>query len=259
MMEMKEDSIRLGDPIEALLALYRQPHMDKMKAPGFGRPDAGTLPVTALFKRKTMDRLLRQHTASYGESADCKAAASIWSKHFFSLVSSPTLVANLLLGQGFPLQPDQLRVELGERSQVKRLWLRDGGQPLASQALHERFAPLFEGLCAPLVDVLAELSGLSPKVYWSNLGHYVEILGQSCSRHSAFLNAGEPLLRFLDTPMLPDGRRNPLYQPVRYLELGGDTPNRVRRLCCIKYRLPDEPLCGACPLKPENCQAKRHR
>jgi len=56
MMEMEEDSIRLGDPIEALLALYRQPPMDKMKAPGFGRPDAATLPVAALFKRKTMDR-----------------------------------------------------------------------------------------------------------------------------------------------------------------------------------------------------------
>ena len=32
MMEMEEDSIRLGDPIEALLALYRQPPMDKSDA-----------------------------------------------------------------------------------------------------------------------------------------------------------------------------------------------------------------------------------
>ncbi|WP_422822259.1 (2Fe-2S)-binding protein [Vreelandella alkaliphila] len=33
----------------------------------------------------------------------------------------------------------------------------------------------------------------------------------------------------------------------------------MRRLCCIKYRLPGEPLCGGCPLKPENKPAKRQR
>ncbi|OUE41105.1 siderophore-iron reductase FhuF, partial [Billgrantia desiderata SP1] len=109
------------------------------------------------------------------------------------------------------------------------------------------------------IETLAERSELSPKVFWSNLGHYVEYVGQLCSRHPFFTAAGQPLLRYLDTKTFPDGRRNPLFQPVRYLELGGDIPTRVRRLCCVKYRLPGEPLCGGCPLKPEHRLNKRLR
>lgn len=259
MTEMAVYPVCLDDPAEALLALYRQPPLDNMKAPGFGRSDVATLPVAELVDRKVLDGSLRQFTASFGVGADRKAAVSIWSKHLFSLVSTPTLIANLLLERALPVLPEQLHVELGERGEVARLWLCHGGQPLASQAPPERFAMLFDGLCAPLIDALAALSGLSPKVFWSNLGHYVEYVGQTCSRHPRFSDAGEPLLRFLDMRTLPDGRRNPLYQPVRYLDLGGEAPTRVRRLCCVKYRLPDEPLCGGCPLEPENRPAKCRR
>lgn len=259
MTEVETSPARLGDSAEALLALYRQPPLDTLKSPGFGRPDAMTLPGAALLDRDTLHGLLRQFTASFGEGADRKAATSIWSKYFFSLVAIPTLVANLLLGRALPVRPEQLHAELGEQGEVVRLWLRDGGQPLASPAPHERFTTLFDDLCAPLIDALAELSGLSVKVFWSNLGHYVEYVGQTCSQHPGFSDAGEPLLHFLDLRTLPEGRRNPLYQTVRYLDLGGETPARVRRLCCVKYRLPDEPLCGGCPLKPENRPAKRRR
>lgn len=246
----------LDDPAEALLALYRQPPLDNLMAPGFGSPDVATLPVSALLDHAVLDGLLARYMASFGAGADRKAAASIWSKFLFSLVSTPTLIANLLLERALPVLPEQLRVELGERGEVARPWLCHGGEPLTSLAPQERFALLFDGLCAPLIEALAALSGLSPKVFWSNLGHYVEYVGQTCSRHPRLSAAGEPLLRFLDLRFLPDGRRNPLYQPVRYLDLGGEAPTRVRRLCCVKYRLPDEPLCGGCPLEPENRPAK---
>lgn len=248
-----------NDPAEALLALYRQPPLESLKTPCFGVPDVPTITVSDLLEPEVLEELVSRYTASFGDGADRMAAASIWSKHFFSLVSIPTLVANLLLSRVLPVSPEQLRIELGDRGQAVRLWLPHGGKPLGLRLSLARFDPLLDDLCAPLIEVLSAQSGLSPKVFWSNLGHYVEYVGQMCSRHPFFTAAGEPLLRFLDTKTLPDGRRNPLYQPVRYLELGGEAPARVRRLCCVKYRLPDEPLCGGCPLKAENRPNKRLR
>ncbi|SBR46991.1 siderophore-iron reductase FhuF [Halomonas sp. HL-93] len=247
------------DPAEALLTLYRQPPLDKMKAPVFGQPDEPTLAASALLDRNFLSEQLTRYGHSFGDDADYLAVASVWSKYYFSSVSIPTLVANLLLGYDLPLGGDELRLALGDKGQTVRIWLPHGGVPLASKALQARFSTLFDDHCAPLIEALSEVSGLSPKVFWSNLGHYVEFVGKTCSQHPDFIGACGPLLDYLDTRTLPGGRRNPLYQPVRYLELGGESPARVRRLCCIKYRLPGEPLCGGCPLKPENKPAKRRR
>ena len=53
----------------------------------------------------------------------------------------------------------------------------------------------------------------------------------------------------LQSAKRPDGTRNPLYQPVRYIELeGAAMPWRQRRVCCIRYLLPELELCENCPL-----------
>lgn len=247
------------EPAEALLALYRQPPLDTLKAPAFGPPDEPTLAASALLDRDVLSEQLVRYGRRHGDDADLLAVASIWSKFHFSSVSIPTLVANLLLGYDLPVGGDELRLSFGEHGHTTRIWLPHGGVPLASKALQARFSSLFDDHCAPLIEALSEVSGLSAKVFWSNLGHYVEFVGKTCSQHPAYAGAGDPLLDYLATRTLPDGRRNPLYQPVRYLELGGEMPTRVRRLCCIKYRLPGEALCGGCPLKPENQSAKQRR
>ncbi|MCE8020039.1 siderophore-iron reductase FhuF [Halomonas sp. MCCC 1A11036] len=259
MTEMAEVAARLEDPAEALLALYRQPPLDKLKAPRFGVPDVPTIVASALLDHEELEAVLGRFMATFGEGADRKAAVSIWSKFHFSSVSIPTLVANLLLKQALPVGLSQMRLELAKDGRPAHIWLPEGAEPLLSQDPLVRFDYLFDDHCAPVVEALAAISGLSPKVFWSNLGHYVEFVGKTCSQHPLFEGAGEPLLRYLEARTLPDGRRNPLYLPVRYLELGGEAPTRVRRLCCVKYRLPDEPLCGGCPLKPENRPAKPSR
>ncbi|TFH86182.1 siderophore-iron reductase FhuF [Billgrantia azerbaijanica] len=259
MSELAALSPRLHDPVEALLALYRQPPLEALKAPAFGTPEVPALTGSALLDRAALDELLSRFAATFGEGADRKAAISIWSKYHLATVAIPTLVANLLLGVELPVALHEVAVEVGAKGETARLWLRDGGQPLPSLAPQARFTALFDEHCAPLIETMAALSGLSSKVFWSNLGHYVEYAGHTCSRHPEFAGAGEPLLRFLDLRTLPDGRRNPLFQPVRYLDVGSEAPARVRRLCCIKYRLPDEPLCGGCPLKPENRPVKHQR
>ncbi|SDO23588.1 siderophore-iron reductase FhuF [Vreelandella arcis] len=246
------------EPAEALLALYRQPPLDKLKAPAFGQPDEPTLAASALLDRDFLSEQLACYGRSHGDDADYLAAASVWSKYHFSNVAIPSLVANLLLGYALPIGINELRLALGDKGQTTRIWLPHGGVKLNAEP-PARFSTLFDDHCAPLIEALVAVSGLSAKVFWNNLGQYVEFVGKACSQHPEFAGAGEPLLDYLATKTLPDGRRNPLYQPVRYLELGGDKPTRVRRLCCIRYRLPGEPLCGGCPLKPENRPAKRRR
>lgn len=259
MTDMPLASLRRDDPAEAVLALYRQPPLDALEPPAFGAPEEPTLPMSALLERETLTALLDRFTAGFGEDADRRAVASLWSKFHLSAVSIPALVANLLLDLELPVAPDEMRLNVDDRGQTSRLWLPHGGWPLSSLAPEERFRRLFDAHCGPLIETLAGISGLSPKVFWSNLGHYVEYAGQTCNRHPDIAGAGEPLLRLLEIRTLADGRRNPLFRPVRYLDLGGEAPARVRRLCCIKYRLPEEALCGGCPLKPENLPAKRGR
>lgn len=258
-MREAASALSVVNPADALLALYRQPPLNNLKAPCFGRPDVPTLGASELLDREVLNAQLARYRRYHGDDADFLAVASLWSKFHFGSVSIPTLVANLLLGYDLPVGGDELRLALDDHGPTTRVWLPHGGEPLASNALQARFSRLFDDHCAPLIDALAEVSGLSAKVFWSNLGHYVEFVGRTCSQHPAFIGAGEPLLDYLATQTLANGRRNTLYQPVRYLELGGETPARVRRLCCIKYRLPGEPLCGGCPLKPENRPAKRQR
>ncbi|HDZ38600.1 MAG TPA: hypothetical protein ENH62_09990 [Marinobacter sp.] len=46
-----------------------------------------------------------------------------------------------------------------------------------------------------------------------------------------------------------DGRRNPLFQPVNYLiATTGEGHDRRRRLCCIRYLIPELDYCSNCPL-----------
>ena len=89
-------------------------------------------------------------------------------------------MANLLLGYDLLVGDDELQLAFGDHGQTTRLWLPHGGVPLASTARQTRFRSLFDDHCAPLIDALAAISGLSAKVFWSNLGHYVNtVLGHS--------------------------------------------------------------------------------
>jgi len=152
----------------------------------------------------------------------------------------------------------QLELERTEHTVV----LDDQGQPLAFKLLDDgerfaespgpfgRFEHLIEGNLAPFIEALGRYAGVAPKVLWSNAGNYFEaVFGQLANRASqAQLADGQALV---DARHLADGRRNPLYQPVRYVELanadGRSRTWRQRRLCCIRYLLDGVALCPNCP------------
>lgn len=215
--------------------------------PEVATPPADALPAVALLDPGCLDRVLTGFAAQYG-AGDRRAVASLWSKWHFSALLAPGLAANLLLERDLPLGLPDLHLGLAPDGHTARLWLAHEGRPLASLDAAERFATLIEHL-APLIAALADFSGAAPRVFWSNAGNYFEYFARALAEHPMALpGTSDEALDLLERRHTPDGARNPLYRPVRYLEAGQDTPCRMRRLCCLRYLLPELELCGNCPL-----------
>lgn len=210
-------------------------------------PDA--VPARRLLDPTYLASLLERFGARYGHG-DRRAVASLWSKWHFSALAAHGLAANLLLERDLPLGLDELHLQQSPEGQTTGLVLRHAGRPLAALDPHSRFATLLDGHLTPLVEALAAASGASPKVFWSNAGNYVEHFAGALGDHPmAAADVGEPAQALMASRHLPDGRRNPLYRPVRYVEPSApDAPARIRRLCCLRYLIDELGVCANCPL-----------
>ncbi|QJQ98266.1 siderophore-iron reductase FhuF [Halomonas sp. PGE1] len=206
------------------------------------------MPARDLLDPACLDALLTRFGARYGHG-DRRAVASLWSKWHFSALAAHCLAANLLLERDLPLGLDELHLEQSPEGQTTGLALRHAGRPLADLDPCRRFATLLDGHLGPLIEALAAATGASPKVFWSNAGNYFEHFAVALADHPmAAPDVAEPARVLLASRTLPDGRRNPLYRPVHYIEGEAETPRRVRRLCCIRYLIEELGVCGNCPL-----------
>ncbi len=207
------------------------------------------VPLRALLPAEYLDNILGRLGTAYPNS-DPRGLVSIWSKYYFIKLIPPVVAASLILNQRLPLHLDQVQLILSDDGLPAAFKLPDAGQrwrPTPADAF-ERFDELLDHHLRPFIETLARHMRLSPKVLWSNAGNYFEwVLGVLANAiPHADVSHGHQLL---NAPLLPDGRRNPLYQPVRYLKVEGqDEPKRQRRVCCIRYRVKGLDYCGNCPL-----------
>ncbi|MDE1571166.1 siderophore-iron reductase FhuF [Aquabacter sediminis] len=170
-----------------------------------------------------------------------RAVASLWMKHHVSAVLTPVLAANLLLGRQMPVALEEIQVLPGPDGIAKALILRHPGTPISRDDPHARFAPLLEGHVAPLVKALAKASGIAPKVLWSNVGNWFDgLVGEAEAMGAEGVGEARALLAL---ERAPDGTRNPLFAAVRHTREG-----RKRRVCCLRYLIPELDLCDTCPL-----------
>ncbi|MGL4290342.1 MAG: siderophore-iron reductase FhuF, partial [Phreatobacter sp.] len=111
-----------------------------------------------------------------------------------------------------------------------------------------RFAALIDDHLAPIIVALARETGITPRVLWSNAGNYFEHAVAMGERSAAAtcpgLIHGKELLA---SRKRSDGRPNPLFAPIYYLDEQGRTGRR-RRICCIRYLIPGQGYCGVCPI-----------
>lgn len=206
------------------------------------------MPARQLIDPTSLGALLTRFGARYGHG-DRRAVASLWSKWHFSALAAHCLAANLLLERDLPLGLDELHLEQSPEGQTTGLALRHSGRPLADLDPCRRFATLLDGHLEPLIEALAAATGASPKVFWSNAGNYFEHFAGALADHPmAAPDVAEPAMALVESRTLPDGRRNPLYRPVRYVERDDGSLRRVRRLCCIRYLIEELGVCGNCPL-----------
>ncbi|MCJ2036120.1 siderophore-iron reductase FhuF [Methylobacterium sp. J-068] len=200
---------------------------------------------TALLEPATLSAHLARFARTYPDVApDPRAVASIWSKHHFAALVVPTLAASLILGRTLPVALDAIAVVSDAEGRTLALKLRDAGAPAPGP---ERFAPLIEGHIRPLAAALAAVSGLAPRVIWGNAGNVLDAILNKAELAAACDPSGLAAARDLIRHRCgPDGRPNPLFDAVRYV--GPEAATRQRKVCCLRYLIPAQTLCAACPL-----------
>jgi ferric iron reductase protein FhuF len=168
---------------------------------------------------------------------------SLWSQWYFGLYLTPLVLSALALGRGLPADPAELGVVLEGDGTPAAFLVADAGKAGVDPAL--LFETLACGHVEPLAAALAAAGGFSRRVAWSNAGNVFEwAVGEAERRHGVPPdNAGRAVV---GTRVFAGGRRNVLFDPVRVVDVDG-APLRRRRVCCLRYQVPDFGWCENCP------------
>lgn len=201
--------------------------------------------------RDVLASFARSYAAQLGAGAftatEMTAVATQWSKWHFSILVPPVLLANIALDWQLPTDLARTGIVLSPEHRTVALRLPDEGQRRHFADADERFTPLIEGHLVPLIEALSQASGLPAKVLWSNAGNVAESVAGECAAQLGADHRGVLQARALFAmKSLRDGRRNPLFEPVRHF--ANRSPPRRRRICCLRYRIAALPLCKTCPL-----------
>lgn len=230
-------------------------------------PPSDALPVTELVHSpEALARTLRLHAQHLGvTSHDMRPAASAWSLQYAGALLPPMVAAASVLQHVFPAAVGEMWVRFDGHGIPRAFHIRTLGRPMPGSATAQRYSALLWQHLEPLTAALCRLSGVAPKILWSNTARTLEpILAQAIA-----LTGGSPTLaldahQLLHTPTWPadaqgPARTNALLGAQR--EVSRRTPNgasqtvRLHRQCCLNYLLPGENYCGFCPLAPEHRKA----
>jgi ferric iron reductase protein FhuF len=209
-------------------------------------PAAGAMPTRLLLEREGPAALL-EAARRHRPGAEERALASLWSRWYFAMLIPPVLACGLLAGRSLPLSPAQTGVVLGADGMPRAIALPHAGEVTPEPDPLLRFTPLIRGHVAVVVESLSAHVRLAPRILWNNAAVYADwalrrMAGEPGMSGAAAMRA----LALLETPALPDGGANPFHAPVRHVQ-GPAGPLRLRRQCCLLYRLPGEDCCRTCP------------
>lgn len=205
-------------------------------APGRDLTDTGRL-----------SQLLSRFAEQRYPGGDRRAVASLWAKQHFATLLPPFLALALIAEREIDLDLDAIGCTFSADGVTTRIHLSDAGRPAAPADASSRFLPLIDGHLEPLIRSLALASGTSRKVLWSNAGNMFDFIVRRIEQSLGPRPPVGDALALMASRRLPDDRSNPLFDPVRYRDRTG-SGERTRRVCCIRYLIPDLGYCSACPL-----------
>ena len=203
-------------------------YRDILVLPDDPRP---AIPVRELITTDGLAWLL-EHYRRFQPGDDRRALVSQWSRTYFVKLIVPTVAANMVLGHELPVALDKLEVILGDDGLPEAFRLPHEGQPFVSkpEGPFERFKELLDGNFEPLIEGWNQQVKLSRKVLWNNAANYVEWLVHAMAGlglPAEMLADGKQLI---ESERRPDGGKNPMFSPVRYVERSsGPSPLRQRR------------------------------
>jgi ferric iron reductase protein FhuF len=208
------------------------------------RPPA--CPGSDLADPERLAMLLARFGARRYPGGDRRAVASLWAKQHFATLLPPFLAITLLAEQDIDVGLAAIGCSFSEEGVTQSIHLADAGRPARPNDAFERFQPLMDRHLTPMIAALAAASGVSRKVLWSNAGNMFDFIVRRIERVVGARPPVADALALMAAKRLPDGRPNPLYDPVRYSS--GEVAARMRRVCCIRYLIPELGYCSTCPL-----------
>lgn len=218
---------------------------------------ATPIPARQLFSAEGLEAVLERYAGDFRtlgrrplerQPPDRRAVMSQWSKYFLSQAIYVPVAANLLLDRQLPLALDELGLLLDDQSLVTTLVVADEGEWVNGADGESRLRPLMDATLAPAITRMAAHTGIAPRALWSNVGHYYAYLIDRLRELPSPPPAVAEGARLMTLRHFADGTRNPLYRPIRQvIDATGET-RCVRRVCCVRYRLPELGYCGNCPL-----------
>lgn len=218
-----------------------------------GREDPHALSLSEVLNEDSIAAIVESFCVTHGNTPRI-AVLSIWSKWYFTTIVPPLISANVCVDVLPPCRASVIKLVLNESYMIERGIISDGLPTVVAPGTASRLAPLVEELIAPFIERFHRCTGVPHSVLWSNAGNLVE----GVVRHLEKIDAPDDAVRecdaYLNLPRLADGRRNRLYRPVVYTERSGERARR-RRVCCLRYTLPDGKLCCACP-RHENASTR---
>lgn len=215
---------------------------------GIGEPPASArlVPATALMTPAHLAQVCGHFDKAHGVTP-ARAVASIWSKWHFAIVMPAWFIGRVLMGRRLPIALDALRFEINDEGRTLCVWLPEPGE-------HDRQATtpdtswnaLVEQHLRPTVELLAERTGVTRRVLWNNAGNLFEAFVRRLDETYPGQAGLAPARELLEAEHGADGRPNPMFKPVLYPQRA-DGPHRVRRICCMRYLVPDRVFCSTCP------------
>lgn len=185
--------------------------------------------------------MIRRFDGRYG-TTDPRAVVSIWSAWYFTTVLPGIVGLSLFGDMTLDLSLDALRFVVSEDQRVAAV--RVASAPIPSPRGPDRFRSMIEDHLGPFVELVAERGHVSRRVVWSNAGSTFDAFLAKARPYAEGLEAYRDARNLLAERTVASGR-NPLFEPVRIL-----AGKRVRRVCCMRFMVPDGRLCASCPLPP---------
>lgn len=192
-------------------------------------------------------QLVRRHFDAAHGVTSARVVASIWSKWHFAIVMPAWFIGRVVLRRKLPMTLDVVSFDVSDEGRTMSLRLPHAGPMLEDASTEDALWPdLMAAHLVPFVEQLAERTGVTRRVLWSNAGNLFESFIQRLDEVHPDLPGLGPARQLLEIAEGPDGQPNPMFQPVTYLPRAGGQ-QRMRRICCMRYLVPDRVFCTTCP------------